>query len=248
MMGVMSGQSAEDASPGSGVNPGPTPPDPYGLFATADGLGGVAAPLLAGFAITMIALVVQIASDLRWPDMSLVLLGAAAVLLLQVVQLSARARGYAVTPAQAREWYPGIEHNPDRARVVNWELRHHMECWRDLVRRARGRYNLAIVSLLSGIAVLLVPRKSAELTAVRGLAIAVVGLGAAIEAAAVVADWGRIAPAGSVRSKLPGVLRWAAPPVPPVPRTLFPAPPAQVSPFPASESSGDEPESSRGTP
>src|SRR5580698_9548658 len=100
MMGVMSGQST-DGSLGSDVNPGPTPPDPYGLFATADGLGGVAAPLLAGFAITMVALVVQIASDLRWPDVSLVLLGAAAVLLLQVVQLSARARGYAVTPAQA---------------------------------------------------------------------------------------------------------------------------------------------------
>jgi hypothetical protein len=239
MMGVMSGQST-DGSLGSDVNPGPTPPDPYGLFATADGLGGVAAPLLAGFAITMVALVVQIASDLRWPDVSLVL--------LQVVQLSARARGYAVTPAQAREWYPGIEHNPDRARVVNWELRHHMECWHDLVRRARGRYNLGIVLLLGGIAVLLVPRKSAELTAMRGLAIAVVGLGAVIEAAAAVADWGRKAPAGSVRSRLPSVLRWAAPPVPPVPRTLCPAPPAQVSPLPASGSSGQEPESPRGTP
>ena len=244
MMGEMSGQSTNGDPSGADTGPGPSPPNPYGLFATADGLGGVAAPLLAGFAITMVALVVQIADDVRWPDVSLVLLGAAAVLLLQVVQLSARARGYAVSPAQAREWYADIERNPARVRVVNWELRHHMACWRDLVRRARARYNLAIVLLLCGIAVLLVPKKTAELTAMRGLAIAVIVVGAVIEAAAIVADWGRKAPAGSVWSKLPDLLRWAAPPVPPVPATPLPAP---TPPLRTSASSDHEPESSRGT-
>jgi len=226
MMGEMSEQ-LNDGDPigGSDTGPGPSPPNPYGLFATVDSLGGVAAPLLAGFAITMVALVVQIADDVRWPDVSLVLLGAAAVLLLQVVQLSARARGYAVTPAQAREWYVDVERNPGRVRVLNWELRHHMACWHALVRRARARYNLAIVLLLCGIAMLLVPKKTAELTAVRGLAVAVIALGAVIEAAAIAADWGRKAPPGSVWSKLPGLLRWAAPPVPPVPATPLPPPP-----------------------
>lgn len=149
MMGGMSGQPTEVDSRGADTGPGPSPPNPYGLFATADGLGGVAAPLLAGFAITMVALVVQIADEVRWPDVSLVLLGAAAVLLLQVVQLNARARGYAVTPNQAREWYADIEQNPARLRVVNWELRHHMACWRDLVRRARARYYAALVTAVS---------------------------------------------------------------------------------------------------
>jgi hypothetical protein len=222
MMGGMSGQPTGDGSDGAGTGPGPSPPNPYGLFATADGLGGVAAPLLAGFAITMIALVVQIAGDVRWPDVSLVLLGAAAVLLLQVVQLNARARGYAVTPSQAKEWYPDIEQHPARARVVNWELRHHLDCWRDLVRRARGRYNLAIVLLLAGIAVLLVPKRTAELTAMRGLAVGVIALGALIEVAAIAVDWGRQAPPGSVRSRLAGSLRWAALPVPPVAPPPFP--------------------------
>jgi hypothetical protein len=222
-MGGMSGQSADGGHDGANTGQGPSPPNPYGLFATADGLGGVAAPLLAGFAITMIALVVQIADDVRWPDVSLVLLGAAAVLLLQVVQLNARARGYAVTPSQAREWYPDIDQHPGRVRVVNWELRHHLACWRDLVRRARGRYNLAIVLLLAGIAVLLVPRKSADLTATRGLAIAVIAIGALLEIAAIAADWGRHAPRGSVRSRLGSLLRWSAPPVPPVPPPPFPA-------------------------
>jgi hypothetical protein len=243
MMGGMSGQPTEVDSRGADTGPGPSPPNPYGLFATADGLGGVAAPLLAGFAITMVALIVQIADEVRWPDVSLVLLGAAAVLLLQVVQLNARARGYAVTPNQAREWYADIEQNPARLRVVNWELRHHMACWRDLVRRARARYNLAIVLLLCGIAVLLVPKKTAELTAMRDLAIAIIALGAMIEAAAIVADWGRKAPAGSVRSKLPDLLRWAAPPVPPVPATPLGAPPAPAPPLPAPASSAHEPES-----
>jgi hypothetical protein len=244
MMGVMSGQPANGDYRGEDTDPGPSPPNPYGLFATTDGLGGVAAPLLAGFAITMIALVVQIADDVRWPDVSLVLLGAAAVLLLQVVQLSARARGYAVTPVQAREWYPDIEQNSARLRMVNGELRHHLACWRDLVRRARARYNLAIVLLLCGITVLLVPKQTAQLTAMRGLAIAVIALGGLIEIAAIVADWARKAPAKSVWSRLPALLRWAAPPVPPVPATPLPA---RTPTLPTSTSSDHEPKSPPGT-
>jgi hypothetical protein len=222
MMDGMSGQATERDSSAAGPGPGPSPPNPYGLFATADGLGGVAAPLLAGFAVTMVALVVQIADDVRWPDVSLVLLGAAAVLLLQVVQLSALARGYAVTPAQAREWYPDIERNPPRERVVNWELRHHMDCWHYVVRRARVRYNVAIILLLCGIAVLLVPKKTAELTPMRDLAIAVIGVGALIEVAAILADWSRKAPQGTGWRRLAGLLRWAAPSLPPVPRRPLP--------------------------
>lgn len=242
MMGGMSGQSADGGHDGANAGPGPSPPNPYGLFATADGLGGVAAPLLAGFAITMIALVVQIASDVRWPDVSLVLLGAAAVLMLQVVQLNARARGYAVTPSQAREWYPDIDQHPGRVRVVNWELGHHLACWRDLVRRARGRYNLAIVLLLAGIAVLLVPRKPDDLTAVRSLAIAVIAIGALLEIAAIVADWGRQGRRGSVRSRIASLLRWVAPPVPPVPPPPFPAAPAPGPALTAPAAAGHEPE------
>jgi hypothetical protein len=225
MMGEMSAQPADGDIQSANAGRGVRPPNPYGQFATADGLGGVAAPLLAGFAITMVALIVQIVDDVRWPDVSLVLLGGAAVLLLQVVQLSARARGYAVTPAQAREWYPGIEHDPARAGVVDWELRHHLDCWRDLVRRARWRYNVAVILLLCGIAVMLVPKKAAELTAVRGLAIAVIVGGALIEMAAVLADWGSRAPDESARSRLPSLLRWAAPPDPPVPPEPYSAPP-----------------------
>jgi hypothetical protein len=204
------------------------PPNPYGGFAAVDGLGGVAAPLLAGFAVTMIALIVQIVDNVRWPNVSLVLLGASAVLLLQVVQLNARARGYAVTPAQAREWYPDIDTSPDRASTVNWELRHHLDCWRNLVRRARWRYNLAIVLLLCGIAVMLVPAKAAELTPMRGLAIAVIAAGALLEVAAIVADWSGHSPEGSFWSRLPALLRWVAPPDPPVPAD----PPVPSGPYP----------------
>jgi hypothetical protein len=225
MMGEMSAQPTDDDIQSANTARGVRPPNPYGQFATVDGLGGVAAPLLAGFAVTMVALIIQIVDDVRWPDVSLVLLSGAAVLLLQVVQLSARARGYAVTPAQAREWYPEIEHDPARADLVDWELRHHLGCWRDLVRRARWRYNVAVILLLCGIAVMLVPKKAAELTAMRGLAIAVIAGGALIEIAAVLADWGSRAPDGSAWSRLPSLLRWAAPPDPPVPPEPYPVPP-----------------------
>ncbi len=123
--------------------------------------------------------------------LSLILLGAAAILLLQVVQLNARARGYAVTPAQVQEWYPDLEHRPGRRRVVNLELRHHAACWGDLVRRARIRYNIAIVALLCGIAVLLVPEDGAKLTAARWAAVSVIVFGAFAEVAAMLAGWAR---------------------------------------------------------
>jgi hypothetical protein len=218
-------------SPSSGS--GPPPPDPYGAFAKADGLGGVAAPLLAGFAITLMALVVQSASDLRWADVSLLLLGAAAVLLLQVVQLNARARGYAVTPAQAREWYPQLDEDSQRARVIDWELQHHLSCWQDLVRRARIRYNLAVILLLCAIAVLLVPENTAEFTATRWLAVLVVALGAATEVAAVLAGWGRAHPHSPTGRVLSGALGWVTPQDPPIPRPPFPtAQPASSGPVP----------------
>src|SRR5262249_37867362 len=138
-----------------------------------DSFGGGAAPLLAGFAVALVALIIQISDALRWPDLALVLFGIAATLFLHVVQLTARARGYAVTPAQVREWYEDYT-DPERQRVVTWELRHYRACWLFLVRRARVFYNFAMMALLTGIGTLLVPGRNSQFTLLRWVAIAVV--------------------------------------------------------------------------
>jgi hypothetical protein len=152
----------------------PGPPSPYGAFAIVEAFGMVAAPLLAGVAVTLMALVAQSAIPPRWPDLALVLLGLAATLFLYVIQLNARARGYAVTPSQVREWYPDDYTDPHRQRVLAWELHHHRDNWAYLVRRARFCNNLAIIALLAGIATVLVPRPAGEFTPLRWVAILVI--------------------------------------------------------------------------
>lgn len=198
----------------------PPPPEPYGAFAIVDGLGGVAAPLLGGFAVTLLALVTQIEPALRLPDAALLLFAVSAVLFLQVVQLNARARGYAVTPAQVREWYPDYD-EPDRQRVVAWELRHHRACWTHLVRRTRLRYNVAIVALTLGLMVMLVP--AGGIGPVRVAAIAVLGLFTLVELMELVdqAMAGRER-RGRVRSAVYRAVHAVAPSDPPVPRPPFP--------------------------
>jgi hypothetical protein len=191
----------------------PGPPSPYGAFVAVDALGGGAAPLLAGFAVTLIALILQVADTLRWPDLALVLFGLASVSFLQVVQLNARARGYAVTPAQVQEWYADDFADPERQRVIAWELRHHRACWVFLVRRARVLYNCGILSLLCGIAVMLVPRARAELGVTRWIAIGVAAFAVAVELLELADQWLK-------RRRLFKPLRritgWLAPADPPV--------------------------------
>lgn len=153
------------------------------------------------------ALVIDIAASLRWPNLAL--LAVAVVMFLQVVQLDARARGYAVTPAQAREWYPDYD-DPQRRAVVARELRHHRARWVYLVRRTRIRYNLGILALLFAIVVALVPR--ASLQPWRVVAVAVIATGALLELLEVVAGRrrGRALPGWLQRG-----IRWLAPADPP---------------------------------
>jgi hypothetical protein len=196
----------------------PGAPDPYGAFATVESFGGGAAPLLAGFAVALVALIIQISAALRWPDLALVLFAVAAMLFLHVVHLTARARGYAVTPAQVREWYDDYA-DPDRQRVVAWELRHHRACWLFLVRRARIVYNSAMLALLSGIGVLLVPKHGRELTALRWVAITVAVLAVLSE---VIEVTDQVLKRRRSRGWPARVTGWLAPADPPVPRPPFP--------------------------
>jgi hypothetical protein len=205
-------------------SPWPPPPVPYGAFAVVDALGGVAAPLFAGFAVTLIALVVQISPMLRYPDVALVLFALAAVLFLQVVQLNARSRGYAVAPTQLREWHPDFE-DPDRQRVLAWELTNHRACWVHLVRRTRQRYNVAILAMLLGLIVILVPR--ASFTPWRWTAIAVLGVVTLVEVLELADQLLRGRANGRLLAAIHRLTRWVAPSDPPVAPAPFPTGSAQ---------------------
>jgi hypothetical protein len=150
-------------------------------------MGTVVAPLLAGFSITLLGLVISAHEYIRWPDLALLLLAAASVLLLSVVQFTYRAHRYATTPDEAKSWYPEIERDLEQSNRVHEELRNHRACHQFWAGRARRLYNVAICVLLLGIAVVLIP--SGPLGPLRMAPAGVVLLGLAGELLLLAAGW-----------------------------------------------------------
>jgi hypothetical protein len=180
-------------------------PTPYGAPAAVEGMGGIVAPLLAGFSLALLGLVIQAEDDLRWPNLALLLLSVAIVLLVLVVQFAFRARQYAATPSQAKDWWPDFDHNPERQQRVYEELSVYLACHRWWTTRARALYNTAIGVLLLGLAVVLVPKH--PIGPLRAAAIAAVLAGLVMEVLLLVGGWLLAPPRAGLRERLPG---WVA--------------------------------------
>lgn len=167
--------SQGDGKPETGSAVAPSPPDqatttavtplkntwavpvPYGEPAAIEGMGLIAAPLLAGFCMALVVLVIDKYSELRFPDWALLLLVLAAVLLIMSVQFTFSARSYSVTPDQVKEWWPDLADSRrwEQQRGAQWRYHDRFRMW---ARRARRSYNAAIMVLLMAISVVLVPK------------------------------------------------------------------------------------------
>lgn len=153
-------------------------PFPYGFPAAIDSMGSVAAPLLAGFAVTVATLILTNPDVPRWPNPTLALLLVAAFLLGASVQFTFRARLFAVTPADIEVWWP----EPDewQVRRMRQEQRYHRARYRVWSHRGRVAYNAGIVSFLVGITCTLIPH--GQVSDGRLAVIALAALAAAAEA------------------------------------------------------------------
>jgi hypothetical protein len=120
-----------------------------------DTMTGVAAPLLAGFTITLTALVVQESEKFRWPSVSVLMLSIAAVFLITTVQAGFWIRFFRPTL--------GLE-PPSYGRWIH---------------AARYTYGAGIFLLLAGLATVLAPDDGQ--TTLRWLAVAAVGIAALAE-------------------------------------------------------------------
>ena len=89
---------------GSGLDRAP-PPAPLGRSAAYQAVGEVAAPLLAGFSITLVGVIAQGPSTIRWPGAALLLLTVAAASLLFSVQAAFFGRQLYWTRADLTAWY-----------------------------------------------------------------------------------------------------------------------------------------------
>lgn len=176
-------QGVDDQEPARPVDF--SPPDPYNVLAAADAFGTGAAPVLAGFAVALMGLSIDIKDDLELYGPAMLFFAGSAVALLHVVQVAAQARAYAVTPSQALEWYPDAD-SPDRRRAVAQELRQHQQVWAHLVRRSRWAFNLGLVGFLVGGALMGVPEEAKDFGAGRLAAMVVLGGAAIVEVVAIV--------------------------------------------------------------
>ncbi|SCL22088.1 hypothetical protein GA0074692_1325 [Micromonospora pallida] len=120
-------------------------PAEYGQPAATDAKNGVAAPLLAGFSIALLASVGQAPSSFRWPGaVILVLLLVVAAFVLSI-QLGFRSRARLYSRADALAWgpvndLPAEQDEEIRARIQ----RAHLASWFRAQRWVQLAYNTAI--------------------------------------------------------------------------------------------------------
>jgi hypothetical protein len=134
-------------------------PSPYNYPAAIDSMGTIAAPLLASVSLALIAVVLTGASSFRWVDAALFLLVIAAAAFIATVEFSFIARQYAVTPSDLELWWPDhdVPERRDRLRAIQRFHRIRFTRWAD---RARNAYNIALLALILGVTVLLIPKGS----------------------------------------------------------------------------------------
>ena len=123
-------------------------PSPYGHPAAIDSMGAVAAPLLAGFAFTAVALILSSPERFRWVNLTLILLVLAAFALIAALQFAFRARLYVVTPSEIEEWWPDADAaTREELRRVQRQHRVNYRLWSN---SARNADNVGLVFFMAG--------------------------------------------------------------------------------------------------
>ena len=143
-------------------------PGRYGYAEALQSAGMTVAPLLAGFTITLLGLLVNTSSGgIRYRNLALVIFAGAIASLLAAIQCAYEAREFAATPAQIESWWPGIEDAADAGEVDMWwelraEQRAHQSLYNLWAKRFRVVYHLGVVLLLVGLVVVLIPPNRAS--------------------------------------------------------------------------------------
>jgi hypothetical protein len=131
---------------------------PHGYSAALEDVGTSAAPLLAGFALTLTTLTIANRHDFGEPDAALLLLVLAALLLVTAVQFAFRARQCHVPPGD----HLSILTLAANAGVPAWKVTDDHERWAREHKKwaawTRHAYNTGIFFLLVALAVTLIPR------------------------------------------------------------------------------------------
>ena len=154
---------------------------PINYAKQAEMVGGIAAPLLAGFSLTAVAQLV-VGGDHPWlAGYAIALFASAAALLLNTLQFSASALSYAATPAERLDYNPEAASDVDILRVIRTRQWEEMELRTRYLKRARICYNAGLLAFLGGLGTIIVPHHSWPWPTGRLLGIIVVGFALVLE-------------------------------------------------------------------
>jgi hypothetical protein len=136
-----------------------------------DAVSAVAAPLLAGFSITLVGVVAQASPNFALPGAAMLTLSAAAIFFVVSVQCGYWARQYLASPADLIAWDLS---SSDAQKIEQARNSRVYESWQS---RAGRSYEIAIVLLTVGLGITLVPlgTDSTADYVVRWVAVGVVG-------------------------------------------------------------------------
>lgn len=157
-------------------------PAPLGRGSAVEAMAGIAAPLLAGFSLTLLGVIASIPDSFRWPGAVIMVLVIAVTLLVACIQFGFRARSYLYSAADVRDWRPDFIAEPIREHVLKTDQRTDFEQWEVWDRWAGRAYNLAICVLAVGIALAAAPPPGASEPGLRWFAAAIALGGGVAEA------------------------------------------------------------------
>lgn len=148
-------------------------------------LGGIAAPLLAGFSLTAVIQLVTLGKDASPPRFAPAAVSAFAIaagFLLYALQFSAIAVTFGVEPSQYLDFFPEARRDPESLRRVReMQFEDTILRWKYNT-RAHVTYDIGLIAFLLGLGLTLVPSRWSPLPYGRVVALAVVGAALVIEA------------------------------------------------------------------
>jgi hypothetical protein len=112
----------------------------------------IAAPLLAGFSLTLVGVIAASPQNFRWPGIDIMVLVVPIVLLVACIQFGVQARGYLYSAADLKAWLPDFPLEDLKAQQAG-----HFDKWKKWDYRAGRTYNLAICVLALGVALTVAP-------------------------------------------------------------------------------------------
>jgi hypothetical protein len=145
------------------LKPGWRRPTPLGYGAAIDSMSNVAAPLLAGFSITTLGVVLTAHDAFRWPGTVFIALTAAAACFVMCLQLGFLARMHLYSPADAAAWWPAKDLE-EREADIRDEQEHDFGVWSQWMNLSRHFYTAGVIVLWVGLTAALAPKTGESAT------------------------------------------------------------------------------------